>query len=80
MRLRPVWGVVRPQPGLADFKSTLVQGPGTVQIALAAQDVGDVVQAPGGVGVVVTKLGLANVKGTLVQRAGTVQVALVTQD
>jgi hypothetical protein len=39
--------------GLADGQGTLVESTGGVEVALVGQDVGEVVEAPGGEGVIV---------------------------
>jgi hypothetical protein len=49
---------------------TLVQGAGTLEVALVAQDPGEVVQAAGGVGVVGAELRLTDRQGPLVEAAG----------
>jgi hypothetical protein len=68
------------QPGLADVKGPLQQRAGAVQVALVAQDAGDVVEAVGSIRVVGSQAGLEDGQGTLEQRAGAVEVALGVQD
>jgi hypothetical protein len=51
-----------------------------VQLALGAQDSGEVMEAPGGERVVGAQAGLADGKGALMQAAGTVEVALGAED
>jgi hypothetical protein len=68
--------VVGAQARLADRKGALVQGAGAVEVALVGQDVGEVAEAAGGVGVVGAKPRLADGQGALVQAAGGVEVAL----
>ncbi len=50
--------MVGAEAGLVDGQSTFVQGPGTDKVALFVQDAGEVVEAPGGVGMVGAEAGV----------------------
>jgi hypothetical protein len=69
--------VIDAMVGLADPDDVFQQGTGGVQVALVAQDDGEVVAAVGGVGVVGAQVGLENAQGALVSGTGGVEGALV---
>jgi len=72
--------VVGAQAGLPDRQGALLQSPGTVQVALVAQDNCEVAEAVGVVGVVGSQARFINRLGALMERAGAVQIALQMQD
>jgi hypothetical protein len=52
--------VIGAKAALVDGQGALVQGAGTVQVTLVGQDAGEVVKAPGCVGVVGAELGVVD--------------------
>jgi hypothetical protein len=71
--------VVGAQVGLADRQGPLVQATRAGQVALVAQDTGEVIEGGGSVEVG-APVGLVDDQGPLVQASGTGQVALIVQD
>jgi hypothetical protein len=57
-----------------------VEGAGAGQVTLVGQHAGEVVETPGGIGVVGAEACLVDGEGALVERAGVLEVALVRQD
>ncbi len=72
--------VVGAKARLADPQGTLMPDACASQVALFAQNKGEIVEAISCFRVISTKASLADCKGTLMQRAGAVRVALAGQD
>jgi hypothetical protein len=72
-------GMIWSQAGLKDDERTLEVATGGIQVALASQDRGQVVEAAGGAGVVGTAC-LVDGKGALLEGLGAVQITLGFQD
>jgi hypothetical protein len=68
------------EASLADGQGPLMQGPGTMEIALVVQDASKTVEALAGLEVVRAQAGLSDRQSSLTQGLGSVKVTLFPQD
>jgi hypothetical protein len=79
LRLCAVRGWFRPQHPLSDVQGTLVEGPGGGKLAPIVEQVGQVVQGAGGMGMVGPQHPLEDGDGALEEGFGGGQLALLSE-